>query len=110
MVAIASLAESGLHAQRARPRHLAGPALISYEADIIVLMNAKSEIVSEGHIADDARRLSKFARSVVFSVEKNRSGEANVDLDFRRDFAWFRFDPAGVFTQEHLIDEALHRS
>jgi replicative DNA helicase len=109
VVAISSLDESGMHAQRVRPRHIAGPALISYEADAIIVLNAKADIVSEGHVADDTRRLDEFGQSVIFSIEKNRSGESNVDLEFARDFEWYRFDQSGSFTSEHLIDEIHHK-
>ncbi|MCH7790461.1 MAG: AAA family ATPase [Acidobacteria bacterium] len=109
VVAISSLDYSGLNAKRVRPRHVAGPALISYEADSIIVLNAKSDIVSQGHVADDSRRLDEFERKVVFSIEKNRSGESDVDLEFERDFAWYRFNPEGVFTSEHLVDEIHHK-
>jgi replicative DNA helicase len=109
VVAISSLDYRGLNAKRVRPRHLAGPALISYEADAIVVLNAKSDIVSEGHVADDSRQLDEFGQKVIFSIEKNRSGESDVDIEFERDFAWYRFNPQGVFTSEHLVDEIHHK-
>ena len=42
---------------------------------------------------------------MVFSVEKNRNGPSDVELEFRKDFANFRFDPAGRWVAERLWHE-----
>jgi hypothetical protein len=43
----------------------------------------------------------------VFGIEKNRDGPGLVDLEFRKDFANFRFDSHGSFVAEQLVDDVL---
>jgi hypothetical protein len=38
-------------------------------------------------------------------AEQNRSGQAGVDLEFRKDFANYRIDPAGGYVAERHVDE-----
>ena len=56
------------------------------------------------HLAYDLTRVEEFERIVVFSIEKNRSGRAGVDIEFEKDFARFRFMPEGSVVAETLID------
>ena len=44
---------------------------------------------------------------VVFSVEKNRDGSPNMNLEFRKDLANYRFDPDGAFVSESLVDHVI---
>jgi hypothetical protein len=44
---------------------------------------------------------------VVFSVEKNREGAPDMNLEFRKDLASYRFDPDGGFVAESLVDALL---
>jgi hypothetical protein len=39
------------------------------------------------------------------SIEKNRGGPNLIDLEFRKDFRHFRFDPDGGIVSEKLVDE-----
>jgi hypothetical protein len=39
------------------------------------------------------------------SIEKNRRGPANIDLQFAKDLAHFRFDPYGTVVEETLVDD-----
>jgi hypothetical protein len=43
----------------------------------------------------------------VFSIEKNRDGPAQVDMEFRKDFPNYRFEPQGRFVAEQLVDDVL---
>ena len=62
-------------------------------------------IVAKAHLAYDTTRAGDFRRQVVFTIEKNRNGPADVDLEFMRDFANYRFDPAGRWVAERLWHE-----
>jgi len=62
-------------------------------------------IVSRLHLAYDSTRAPEFRDQVVFSIEKNRNGLADVHLEFRKDFANHRFDPSGRWVSERLWDE-----
>jgi hypothetical protein len=54
-----------------------------------------------------ATRARTYRQWVVFSIEKNRDGPALVDLEFRKDFANFRFESHGSFVAEQLVDDVL---
>jgi hypothetical protein len=43
----------------------------------------------------------------VFSIEKNRGGPNLIDLEFRKDFAHFRFEPDGGVVAEKLVSERI---
>ena len=43
----------------------------------------------------------------MLSVEKNREGTPDMDLEFRKDLANYRFDPEGGFVAESLVDALL---
>lgn len=107
VVAVTAAEGSGLNVRRVRPHHLRGASGLTYEADIIYLLNEKSLVVSKRHSAYDPVQAEGFKRQVVLTVEKNRRGKAGVDLEFTKDFPHFRFHSKGAFVEEQLIDEML---
>ena len=108
VVAVTAADGSGLNVRRVRPHHLRGAAGLTYEADLIFLLNEKSYTVSKRHSAYDGVQAQEFKRGVVVTIEKNRRGKSGVDLEFRKDFIHFRFQADGQFVQEQLIDEMMH--
>jgi hypothetical protein len=84
-----------------------GSSALLYEADVALVLNEKSRAVSKRHLAYDGQRLQRAQRYTVVSVEKNRSGAADVDMEFEKDFPHFAFDPAGTFLAEQLVDDVL---
>jgi replicative DNA helicase len=44
----------------------------------------------------------------VLTVEKNRSGRAGAELEFRKDFGRGRFVPDGAVVSEKLVDERVY--
>jgi replicative DNA helicase len=107
VVAVAAADKSGLRARRLRLHHLRGSASLAHEADVAILMNEKAVSVSKAHLAFDPVRAEQFKRWVVFSVEKNREGAPDMNLEFRKDLANYRFDPEGGFVAESLVDSVL---
>ena len=107
IIATTIVTDSGIEKRRVRPGQLVDAALVSHEADIEIVLNDKLSIVSKNHTAFDSVRADTFRNYVVFTIEKNRRGVPHGDLEFRRDFAHRRFDPAGSFVAEHLIDGVL---
>ncbi len=107
IVAVAAAEAAGLNVRRVRPHHLRGAAGLTYEADVILLLNEKWLSVSKRHSAYDAVQAEQFRRDVVVTIEKNRRGKSGVDLEFTKDFVHFRFDPRGQFVEEQLIDDML---
>jgi len=108
VVALAAADREGLSARRLRIHHLRGSTALAHEPDVVILLNEKSIAVSKSHLAYDPARADKYRQQVVFSIEKNRSGPAGLDLEFRKDFASFRFHPDGSFITEKLVDDVLY--
>jgi replicative DNA helicase len=108
MIAIVAADKEGLKASRLRNFHLRGSSAINYEADIILILNEKYHIVAKVNIEFNPYQAQRFRDWVVISVEKNRGGQDNVDLEFEKHFEFSCFDPNGRTVQEKLIEERLY--
>jgi replicative DNA helicase len=108
MIAIVAADKEGLKASRLRNHHLRGSSAINYEADIILIINEKYHIVAKVNIEFNPYQAQRFRDWVVVSVEKNRGGQDNVDLEFEKHFEFSCFDPNGRTVQEKLIEERLY--
>jgi replicative DNA helicase len=107
-IAIVAADKEGLKAARLRNHHLRGSSAINYEADIILILNEKYQIVAKVNIEFNPYQAQRFRDWVVVSVEKNRSGADNVDTEFHKHFDFSCFDPTGRPVQEKLIEERLY--
>ena len=108
MISIVAADKEGLKAQRLRNHHLRGSSAINYEADIILIINEKYHIVAKVNIEFNPYQAQRFRDWVIVSVEKNRGGQDNVDLEFEKHFEYSCFDPNGRTVQEKLIEERLY--
>jgi replicative DNA helicase len=108
VVAIAAADKEALKERRIRMHHMRGSSALMYEADIVLALNEKSRALSKRHLAYDAQRALLAELYVVVSLEKNRNGIADFDLEFAKDFAHFAFDPQGTFLAEQLVDDVLY--
>jgi len=108
MIAIVAADKEGLKASRLRNFHLRGSSAINYEADVILILNEKYHIVAKVNIEFNPYQAQRFRDWVVISVEKNRGGQDNVDLEFEKHFEFSCFDPNGRTVQEKLIEERLY--
>ena len=108
MVAIVAADKEGLKAARLRNHHLRGSSAINYEADIILILNEKYNIVAKVNIEFNPYQAQRFRDWVIVTVEKNRGGQDNVDLEFEKHFEFSCFDPNGRTVQEKLIEERLY--
>lgn len=109
VVAVTAAAEAGLTSKRLHTKHLRGSAALAFEADVIMIMNNKFDIVSRVHLTHGPSRTAEFQQQVVFSIEKNRGGAAGIDLEFGKDFGHYRFHLPGRHVEERLIDDVLVR-
>ncbi|HJP89203.1 MAG TPA: DnaB-like helicase C-terminal domain-containing protein [Candidatus Limnocylindrales bacterium] len=107
-IAIVAADKEGLKAARLRNHHLRGSSAINYEADIILILNEKYQIVAKVNIEFNPYQAQRFRDWVIVSVEKNRSGADNVDTEFHKHFEFSCFDPTGRPVQEKLIEERLY--
>ena len=108
MIAIVAADKEGLKAARLRNHHLRGSSAINYEADIILILNEKYHIVAKVNIEFNPYQAQRFRDWIVVSVEKNRGGQDNIDLEFEKHFEFACFDPNGRTVQEKLIEERLY--
>jgi replicative DNA helicase len=108
MISIVAADKEGLKAQRLRNHHLRGSSAINYEADIILIINDKYHIVAKVNIEFNPYQAQRFKDWIILSVEKNRGGQDNIDLEFEKHFEYSCFDPNGRTVQEKLIEERLY--
>jgi replicative DNA helicase len=108
MIAIVAADKEGLKAARLRNHHLRGSSAINYEADIILILNEKYNVVAKVNIEFNPYQAQRFRDWVIVSVEKNRGGQDNVDLEFEKHFEFSCFDASGRTVQEKLIEERLY--
>ncbi len=109
LVAIVAADKEGLKAARLRNHHLRGSSAINYEADIILILNEKYHIVHKSSIEYNPYMAQRFRDWVVTTVEKNRGGRDNVDMEFEKHFEYSCFDPNGRAVQEKLVEERLYQ-
>ena len=108
VVAIVAADREGLKAKRLRNHHLRGSSAINYESDIILILNDKYHIVAKVNIEFNPYQAQRYRDWVVATVEKNRGGQDNVDLEFEKLFEYSCFDPTGRVTAEKLVEERLY--
>ncbi len=108
LVSIVAADKEGLKAARLRNHHLRGSSAINYEADIIVILNEKYQIVAKVNIEFNPYQAQRFRDWVVLTIEKNRGGTNAVDLEYQKYFEYSCFDPNGRTVMEKLIEERLY--
>ncbi len=108
VVAVVTSDHAGLTVRRLRLHHLRGSAGLAYESDLVIMLNEKARATSKVHTAYGSTGADAYKERTVFSIEKNRTGPAQLDLEFRKDFTHYRFDPIGAFVAEQLVDDTLY--
>jgi replicative DNA helicase len=109
VLAIVAADKEGLAAgKRLRAQHLRGPTALAYEADVLLMMNEKYDVVARHHLVYDSRSIDRYRGHVVLTIEKNRSGLAKIDLQLRKRLEQSRFERDVEPVPEELMDERLH--
>jgi replicative DNA helicase len=108
VVAIVAADREGLKAKRLRNHHLRGSSAINYESDIILILNDKYNIVAKVNIEFNPYQAQRYRDWIIATIEKNRGGQDNVDLEYEKLFEYSCFDPTGRVTAEKLIEERLY--
>jgi replicative DNA helicase len=103
VVSIVAAQVEGLKAQRMRLENLLASAELAYEADIIMVMNDKFDVVDRQHVEYNRYNAQLFHQYVVLSLEKNRMGSGLVDLEIRKQLQYCRFRPGAERVKEKLI-------
>jgi replicative DNA helicase len=107
VLAIVAADKEGLSRGRLRIHHLRGTSALAYEADVVLMLNDKYDVVARHHLVYDVSNAERFRGWVVMTIEKNRSGLDGIDLEFRKVFEQGRFDPDGSPVAEQLTDERV---
>ena len=104
---VASDKEGISKGKRMRVNHLRGSSALAYEADTVLMLNNKYDIVARHHLVYDAGNIERFNHWAVLSIEKNRSGLTGVDMEFPKRFEQSRFETHGQLVREKLVDERV---
>jgi replicative DNA helicase len=96
--------ESG---RRMRIHHLRGSSALAYEADVVLVLNNKFDIVARHHLTYNLGNAERFREWAVVTVEKNRFGRDGVELEYQKRFDQGRFESQGRAVAEQLMDERI---
>jgi replicative DNA helicase len=108
VLAIAAGDKEGIASgRRMRSSHLRGSSALAYEADTLLILNNKFDVVARHHLVYDLASAEKFRAWAVLTIEKNRSGLDKIDMEFRTRFDHGRFEQDGRLVKEQLIDERV---
>jgi replicative DNA helicase len=92
---------------RMRMRHLRGSSALAYEADVVLVLNNKVDIVARHHLMYDLGNTERFREWAILGIEKNRFGRDGIELEYKKRFEQGRFEPDGRTVTEQLIDERV---
>ncbi len=107
VLAVSAVDAVGLSARRVRARHLKGSSSLAYEADVILVLQDKYDVVARQHLVFDLTSSEEHRRWLVCTVEKNRRGRERLEMEFRKRFSHGHVDPAGRMVSEDLVDERV---
>jgi len=107
LAVVASDKEGIASGRRMRVHHLRGAAVLAYEADVVLVINDKYDVVARHHLVFDVGNAERFRDYVVVTIEKNRTGIDRIDLEFRKRFEQGRFETEGAPVSEQLVDERV---
>ena len=111
VVAIVAADKSSLVAgRRMRVNDLRGSSALAYEADVVLILNDKYDIVAKHHLVYHLGNAERFRHWVVMSIEKNRNGADHLELEFQKRFEQGRFEPEGRVVEEQLIEERVFQN
>jgi replicative DNA helicase len=106
-VVVAADREGLKSGKRLRVHNLRGSSALAYEADVVLLMNDKYDVVARHHLVFGTANAERFHDYAVVSIEKNRTGLDKIDLEFAKRFEQGRFDSIGRPVAEQLVDERV---
>jgi len=110
VVAIVAAEKGSLQAgKRMRVHDLRGSSALAYEADVVLILNDKYDVVAKHHLVYHLGNAERFRHWVVMSIEKNRNGADHLELEFQKRFEQGRFEPEGRVVEEQLIEERVFR-
>jgi replicative DNA helicase len=108
ILAVVASDKEGLHSgKRMRVNNLRGSSALAYEADTVLLLNNKYDVVARHHLVYNIGNVERFRHWAILSIEKNRSGQTGIDMEFQKRFEQSRFETEGQIVAEQLVDERV---
>jgi replicative DNA helicase len=108
ILAVVASDKEGLNVgKRMRVNNLRGSSALAYEADTVLLMNNKYDVVARHHLVYNIGNAERFRQWAIVSIEKNRNGQGGIDMEFLKRFEQGRFDTEGRMVSEQLVDERV---
>jgi replicative DNA helicase len=108
VLAIVAADKAGIEiGKRMRVGHLRGSSALAYEADVVLVLNNKFDIVARHHLTYNLGNAERFREWAVLSIEKNRFGRDGIELEYRKRFDQGRFESTGQAVAEQLVDERI---
>jgi replicative DNA helicase len=108
VLAIVAAEKEALQAgTRMRMRHLRGSSALAYEADVVLVLNNKVDIVARHHLVYDLGNTERFREWAILGIEKNRFGSDGIELEYKKRFDQGRFEPEGRPVTEQLLDDRV---
>lgn len=108
IVAVVASAKEGIGGgKRMRVNHFRGSSALAYEADTVLVLNNKHDVVARHHLVYNLQNMDEYKNWAVMTIEKNRNGVNGVDLEFRKVFDQSRYDPHGRVVAEQLTDDRV---
>lgn len=109
IIAITAADQEGISVgKRLRASHLRGSSALAYEADVVLVLNDKFDVVARHHLVYDTGNAERFHDWAVLSIEKNRAGIDRVDVEFRKRFEQGCYERVGREVREKLQDERVY--
>jgi replicative DNA helicase len=108
VLAVVAADKAGIEqGKRMRVSNMRGSSALAYEADTVLILNDKYDVVARHHLVYNVGNVERFRHWAVLTIEKNRNGQAGADLEFYKRFEQGRFDPEGRIVAEQLTDERV---
>ncbi|CAN5265321.1 hypothetical protein BH18ACT9_BH18ACT9_14190 [soil metagenome] len=108
LAVVASDKEGIQSGKRMRVNNLRGSSALAYEADTVLLLNNKYDVVARHHLVYNVGNVERFKLFAVLSVEKSRTGRTGIDMEFAMRFDQSRFEVEGRIVTEQLVDERVY--
>ncbi len=93
--------------KRMRVNHMRGSSALAYEADTVLMLNNKHDVVARHHLVYGNGNVERFRNYAVLTIEKNRSGLTGVEMEFAKRFEQSRFETQGQLVREKLLDDRV---
>ena len=109
VIAISASDRAGLEpGTRMRARNMRGSTSLAYEADVVLIMSNKTDVVARHHLMYGVNNGEHFKDWSVVTIEKNRSGRSGAEVEFRKHLDCGRFVAEGQYVSEKLVDERIY--